>query len=331
MFVDRVKVKVRGGNGGNGCASFRRERFVPRGGPDGGDGGDGGSVIFETHGGDLSLTPLKYLNHYEAASGQYGMGKKRHGKNGQDVIVKVPAGTLVKDLERNLEVVCDLDQPGARFVAAQGGRGGRGNQHFASSTNQAPRRADPGTQGEARAYELELKIIADAGLVGYPNAGKSTLLEAVSNATPEIAPYPFSTLHPNLGLVEYADLFRLTIADIPGLIEGAHENVGLGHDFLRHIERTKLLIYVLDMAGTDGRTPWDDLANLQNELEMYQQGLSERTALIAANKMDEAAGEENLETLRTHTSLPICPVSALLGEGCDTLLEQLRKQVEPLM
>ena len=330
MFVDRVKVKVRGGNGGHGCASFRREKFVPKGGPDGGDGGNGGDVYFEANISEMNLNPLKYLNHYEGKNGISGMGKGRHGKNGADVVVKVPPGTVIKDPESG-EIIFDLDRPEVKFLAANGGRGGRGNIHFVSSVNRAPRRKEEGLPGDECEYELELKIIADAGLVGYPNAGKSSLLTALTNAKPETAPYPFTTLNPHVGIVDYEpDYFKLTMADIPGLIEGAHENVGLGHDFLRHIERTKVLIYVLDMSGIDGREPWDDLESLMHELEMYQEGLSKRQAFIIANKMDEAVADEKLATLKTKTDLEIFPMCAILEEGKEAMLNRLRELVEPL-
>ncbi len=328
MFVDRVKVKVRGGNGGRGCSSFRREKFIPKGGPDGGDGGNGGSVVFEATMHEQNLNALRYLSHYKGGTGQHGMGKGRHGKNGGHKVIKVPIGTMVKDLELDGEVIYDLDHEGDRFDAAKGGRGGRGNTHFSTSTNRAPRRADDGTEGEEHEYELELKIIADIGLVGYPNAGKSTLLECVTNAKPEIAPYPFTTLTPNVGLIECDDYYRMTMADIPGLIDGAHNNVGLGHDFLRHIERTKVLVFVLDLAGTDGREPSDDLAHLQKELELYQDGLSKRTAVIAANKNDEGVAADKLAELRELTDLEIFPICAILGDGCDELLGRLREMVE---
>ncbi len=328
MFVDRVKIKVSGGHGGHGCMSFRREKYVPKGGPDGGDGGHGGSVILEATEHEQNLNALRYLNHYDGGRGQHGMGKGRHGKNGDDVIIKVPVGTIVKDVELDHEEVFDLDEPGARFVAAKGGKGGLGNTRFVSSINRAPRQHTEGVPGEEHEYELELKTIADIGLVGYPNAGKSSLLEIVSNAKPETAPYPFTTLHPNVGLIECDDYTRMTMADIPGLIDGAHQNVGLGHDFLRHIERTKVLVYVLDTPGIDGRTPWEDLEHLKHELEMYQEGLSQRPAVIAANKMDEDAAAENLEELRQHTDLEIFPICAILGEGCDALLSRLRELVQ---
>lgn len=326
-FVDRVQVKVKGGNGGKGCMSFRREKFVPKGGPDGGDGGNGGDVIFEATTGESSLVDLLYMNHYEGEKGQHGMGKQRHGKNGADVVIKVPVGTLIKDAEDTSLIMADLAAEGEQYVAARGGRGGRGNLRFVSSVNRAPRRTDPGEEGEERELELELKIIADVGLVGYPNAGKSTFLTEVSNAHPEVAPYPFTTITPNVGIVDYEDFTRLTIADIPGLIEGAHENVGLGHDFLRHIERTKVLVYVLDMAGTDDRSPLDDLASLKSELEWYQEGLSERARLIIANKMDDPVATDNLAKLQETVSLPVFPVCAVLREGVQPVLDHLRELI----
>ncbi len=327
MFVDRVTIKVQGGDGGSGCCSFRREKYIRFGGPDGGDGGKGGAVIIEATTSEENLNAFRYLNHYEAKRGQHGMGKQRHGKNAEDIVIYVPVGTIIKDVERD-EIVCDLDKAGARFVAARGGEGGKGNMHFATSVNQAPRKTTDPTEGEAFEYELELKIIADVGLVGYPNAGKSTLLGHVSNAHPETAAYPFTTLHPSVGHIEYKDFRRITMADIPGLIEGAHENVGLGHDFLRHIERTKVIVYVLDLAGTDGRTPIDDLNSLKQELDFYQDGLSQRGKIIAANKIDEEGSKEHLAELEAQTSLPVYPICAVLGEGCDELLQAIRDAVE---
>ena len=328
MFIDRVRVKVKAGDGGRGCSSFRREKFIPKGGPDGGDGGDGGSVIFEATEGEQSLVALRYMSHYEGGRGEHGMGKQCHGKNGRTVTVMVPVGTVIKDITVDPpSVLVDLDSPGQQYIAAKGGRGGRGNMHFTSSVNRAPRRADPGEEGTGCELELELKMIADIGLVGYPNAGKSTFLGAVSNAHPETAPYPFTTLHPSVGIIEYEDFARLTMADIPGLIDGAHLNIGLGHGFLRHIERTKVLIYVLDMAGTDNRSPIDDLRALRNELDCYQPGLSQRNALIVANKMDEPASAENLRLLREATDLPIFPACAVLGDGLKPILAKLRELV----
>ncbi len=329
FFVDRVEIKIRGGNGGSGCVSFRREKFVPKGGPDGGDGGDGGSVIFEATRNEQSLIALRYMPHYEADNGQHGMGSQCHGKRGADIVVPVPVGTVIKEIlpdgERRLLV--DLDDIGQRFIAAKGGRGGRGNLRFVSSVNRAPRRSDPGTPGEEVELELELKIIAHIGLVGYPNAGKSTFLGATTNADPETGAYPFTTVTPHVGMVEYEDFARLMIADIPGLVLGAHRNVGLGHDFLRHIERTHALAYVLDMAGTDDRDPLQDLVDLQFELEAYQEGLSKRPAIIIANKMDEAGAAENLERLRAVASLDIYPVCAVLGQGTKDVLDAFRRLV----
>ncbi|MBQ6352157.1 MAG: GTPase ObgE [Lentisphaeria bacterium] len=317
MFVDKVTIRVIAGKGGNGCCSFRREKFIPKGGPDGGDGGDGGSVYLEASTGEQSLVSLVYQTRYRAQNGPGGRGAGMHGRNADDITIKVPVGTVVTDCATR-EVLGDLDAPGARLLVARGGRGGRGNARFATSTNRVPRYAEPGTEGEEKELFLELKIIADGGLVGYPNAGKSTLLGALSAARPKVAPYPFTTLHPVVGVVEfdYPDYTRLTLADIPGLIDGAHDNVGLGHSFLKHIERTKVLVYVLDMAGTDGRDPVEDFRHLQNELELYQSGLTRRPSLIAANKMDAPEAAENLRRLEAVVAgkYGIIPVTAAVGE-----------------
>ncbi len=327
LFVDKLRVKVRGGRGGSGCMSFRREKYIPKGGPDGGDGGDGGHVIFEATKDEQSLVALRFLNHYEAENGIHGSGKQKHGRRGQDVIVKVPVGTMIKDADNPDILLADLSENGQQFMAAKGGRGGRGNMRFVTSIDRAPRKSEPGLDGEERELELELKIIADVGLVGYPNAGKSTILTAVSNAHPETAPYPFTTLTPNVGIVDFDDFTRLTMADIPGLVEGAHENVGLGHAFLRHIERTKVLVYVLDMAGTDDRDPVDDLRHLKAELEAYQEGLSDRARVIVANKMDEPNATENLEKLKAVAKLAIVPTCAVLEDGTEAFLSELRKHL----
>lgn len=327
MFIDRATIKVTGGDGGNGCISFRREAFIPKGGPDGGDGGNGGAVIIQASVHEQSLEALRYMNHYEAKKGANGQGKGRHGRNSEDIIIKVPPGTVIRDCERGMALLADLDEVGATFLAARGGRGGRGNARFATSTNQAPRRADPGAPGEYRELQLELKIIADVGLVGYPNAGKSSFLTAVTNATPETAPYPFTTLHPNVGIVIRNEYRRFTIADIPGLIEDAHLNAGLGHAFLRHIERTRILLYVLDMSGVEGAPPWQQLKALQHELECYSKGMSQRPSLILANKMDEPESEKNLEELRPTTQIPIFPACAPLNEGLDAVLDALDERI----
>jgi len=324
MFVDRAKIKVRGGHGGKGCASFRHEKYIPKGGPSGGDGGHGADVVLRAVTGQQSLVDLYFLSHYEAKDGGPGRSKDQYGRRPEDRLVTVPVGTVVKDLETG-EVLADLCAEGQEFVAAKGGRGGRGNIHFSTPTNRAPRTFEPGEPGEERELQLELKSIADVGLVGYPNAGKSTLITDVSDAHPKTAPYPFTTLHPVVGVVEFPDYHRITMADIPGLVDGAHRNVGLGHDFLRHIERCQILVYVLDTAGVDQRQPWDDLEALQRELELYQPGLTARARLIVANKMDLPEAAENLAELRRRTALPIHPVSALKREHLDELLQALRQ------
>ena len=331
MFVDRVKISVKGGKGGNGCVSFHREKFVPRGGPDGGNGGNGGSVVLKADANEQSLIDLSYNRHYDADNGPNGKGKNMYGRNADNVIVKVPVGTVVYDEETG-EFLGDLETVGMELVVAKGGRGGKGNAAFATSGNRAPRTCEEGTEGEEKMLLLELKTIADVGLVGYPNAGKSTLLRALSAAKPKVAPYPFTTLHPMVGVVEYEDFGRLTVADIPGLIDGAHRNVGLGHHFLRHIERTHLLVYVLDMAGIDGRTPWDDFRHLQNELELYMKGLSKRPALIAANKMDLPESEENLALLRDELSSEVIDIVPISADKCelDNLKALLREKVGQL-
>ncbi len=329
MFADRVIISVKAGDGGNGCCSFHREKYVPKGGPDGGDGGNGGSVYLEAVANEQNLAALVYQTRYQAKNGPGGKGSNLHGRNAEDITVPVPAGTVVTDADTG-EMLADLDTLGSRVLVAQGGRGGRGNARFVSNFNRVPRQWEPGFPGEERRLQLELKTIADAGLVGFPNAGKSTLLSAISSARPKIAPYPFTTLHPMVGVVEYEDYGRVTVADIPGLIEGAHDNVGLGHAFLRHIERTKLLVYVLDTAGVDGRNPIDDLKQLRAELELYQEGLSKRPAIIVANKVDLPAAEENLELLKEELAseyIPVIPIAAGCGELAD-FKAQLRKAVE---
>lgn len=425
MFVDEVKIYAKAGHGGRGAVAFRREAYIPKGGPEGGNGGLGGDVILEaSH--DLNNLIEQYYNpRLIAANGQNGMGKGMDGKAGKDVVIKVPCGTLVwlikdttpepepgsgksarrpkrgqpKDpaelqaeaedaleagespavdaeeadseadsenprtlslstghrailrnsggiraLELDLsageptrdeldatkgELVCDLTEHGQRFVLCKGGRGGLGNRNFATSRHQAPRFAQPGEPGTEGHYLLELRMMADVGLLGYPNAGKSTLLTAISHARPKIAPYPFTTLTPQVGIVEYPDWKRLVVCDVPGLIEGAHENVGLGHAFLRHIRRCKILVLLLDMAGTDARAPWDDYRHLLEELELYDPALLGRPRLVVANKMDEPHAEANLKSFKRRIrKVPVLPISAAFDEGIPRFKEWIREAVE---
>ncbi len=323
MFVDKTKIHVKAGDGGKGCVSFRREKYIPKGGPDGGDGGAGGNIIIETALGQQNLNDLMFNPRYEAERGICGKGKDMHGRRGKDVIIRVPVGTVIRDVETQ-EVIADLDDQKMSIKVAKGGKGGLGNTRFATSTNRVPRESTPGEPGEERDLELELKTIADFGLVGYPNAGKSTLISALSNARPKVAPYPFTTRHPVIGIVDCLDLRRFSIADIPGLIDGASENVGLGHEFLRHIERTRVLIYVLDMAGTDVRDPLDDFTHLKKELEAYMKGITKRPSIIIANKMDIPEAEDNLKRLRKKVrKMEIFPVSASEGYGMEEFGEIL--------
>jgi GTP-binding protein len=324
VFKDRVKLYVRAGNGGNGCVSFRREKFVPRGGPDGGDGGNGGSVILRCDANEDSLLPLYYQPHQRAKHAQHGMGSNCHGRNSDDCIVNVAPGTVVSDAETD-EFLGELLQPGDELMVAKGGRGGIGNIHYKSSTNQAPRQFTEGTQGEEKVLWLELKLMADVGLVGYPNAGKSTLLSRLTHAHPKIAPYPFTTINPIIGTMEYSNFSRLRIADIPGLIDGAHEGVGLGHQFLRHIERSRFILFVLDMAGTDDRNPSDDFLHLREELKLHLEELSCTPYLVVANKMDSPGAEEFLKEFQERTQEIVYPISAELGEGLEPIKEFLYK------
>jgi len=335
MFVDRIKVFAQAGNGGRGCVSFRREKFVPKGGPDGGDGGRGGDVILCADRHVDNLTGLFYEPLIKGKSGGHGMGKKMHGRSAPSKIVKVPVGTIVyrdeagatvsKVRELPLQLVVDLTQENQEFILCGGGKGGKGNVHFKSSRNRAPIQYTEGEEGEQGHFLLELHTIADAGLVGYPNAGKSTLLREISAARPKVAPYPFTTLHPIIGVVEFPEYGRATIADIPGLIEGAHRDVGLGHDFLRHITRCRLLLFVVDVAGSEGRNPIEDLQNLRREIDLYDPTLSQRPWFVVANKMDLPA-QENLEALQNRfRSVEIVPVSAMKGEGIEELKAVLAK------
>ncbi len=334
MFVDRIKVFAQAGSGGRGSVSFRREKFVPKGGPDGGDGGRGGGVILRADRHVDNLSNLFYEPIIKAKSGGHGMGKKMHGKSAPAKIVKVPVGTIVwpadeKGRPTSAAPIVDLTQDGQEFVLCRGGAGGKGNVHFKSSRNRAPRQYTEGEEGEAGHFSLELRTIADAGLVGYPNAGKSTLLRQISGARPRVAAYPFTTLHPIIGVVEFSGYRRATIADIPGLIEGAHRGLGLGHEFLRHITRCRIFLFVIDVAGSEGRNPVEDLQQLRKELDLYDPLLSQRPWFVIANKMDLPCAEENLSGVRKKfPKIDIVPISAAKGEGIEKLKEKLEKWLE---
>ncbi|NLH72452.1 MAG: GTPase ObgE [Verrucomicrobia bacterium] len=396
MFVDEVRVYARAGHGGRGCVAFLRETHRPKGGPSGGDGGRGGDVILEVNHDLNNLVAQYYQPRLIAENGEHGMGKGMHGRAGKDLIVPVPAGTMVwrlldvdsgehvwqRDQEQHHaeatfddsaesaqshsverryppqtheaatskqstetaldvkptaspavgsrrppgELVADLTEHGQRHVLCKGGRGGLGNKHFATPTRQAPRFAQPGEPGEEGWFLLELRIMADVGLVGYPNAGKSTLLTAISKARPKIAPYPFTTLHPQVGIVEYPDWTRLTVCDVPGLVAGAHRNVGLGHAFLRHVARCKLLVLLLDMAGTEGRKPWDDYHQLLEELRLYNPALLEKRRLVVANKMDEPSAQANLRSFKRRVPRSrVLPMAAAFDQGIEEFKEAIRK------
>ena len=381
MFIDEIKVYARAGHGGKGCVAFHREAYRPKGGPSGGNGGRGGDVILEASHDLNNLIQQFFEPRLLAESGQAGMGKGMDGHAGEDLVIKVPCGTLVwrlsrppaeetpdvaeeapptlisstagrpviraggiRALEIDLEddaknqpvhapergeLVCDLTQHGQRFVLCKGGRGGLGNRSFATAARQAPRFAQPGEPGDEGNFLFELRLVADVGIVGYPNAGKSTLLTAISKARPKIAPYPFTTLTPQVGIVEYSDYRRLTLCDVPGLIAGAHQNVGLGHKFLRHIARCPALIILLDMAGTDNRAPWDDYRSLLHELELYDTALLDKPRLVVANKMDEPQAEANLKAFkRKIRKVPVLPIAAAFDEGIPVFLRSIREMVD---
>ncbi|MDO5418163.1 MAG: GTPase ObgE [Lachnospiraceae bacterium] len=326
MFCDSAKVFIKSGKGGDGHVSFRRELYVPAGGPDGGDGGRGGDIIFEVEDGLNTLTDFRHVRKYVATSGQEGGKRRCHGADGEDLVIKVPEGTVIKDFESG-KVIADMSGENRREVILKGGKGGLGNMHYATSTMQAPKYAQPGQPAQELWVQLELKVIADVGLVGFPNVGKSTLLSRVSNARPKIANYHFTTLNPHLGVVDLGAGAGFVMADIPGLIEGASEGVGLGHDFLRHIERTKVLIHVVDSASTEGRNPIEDIRAINKELDAYNPDLSKRPQVIAANKTDAIyVDEENpdpVEALKAEfepQGIKVFPISAVSGQGVKELL-----------
>ena len=329
MFADRAKVIIKSGRGGDGHVSFRREKYVPNGGPDGGDGGKGGDVIFVVDEGINTLSDYRHRRKFAAEPGQEGGKKNYHGKNGADLILKVPEGTIIKDAESG-KVIADMSGENRRQVVLRGGRGGQGNQHYATATMQAPKYAQPGQDAIEIEVQLELKVIADVGLVGFPNVGKSTFLSRVTNAQPKIANYHFTTLQPNLGVVDLEDGDGFVIADIPGLIEGASDGVGLGHEFLRHIERTKVIIHIVDAAGTEGRDPIADIKAIDKELEAYNPDLLKKPQVIAANKIDAIYGDENeiIAALRNEfekDSIRVFPISAVSGQGVRELLFHVRE------
>jgi len=322
MFVDRITIFVEGGHGGSGSSSFRREKYVPRGGPDGGDGGSGGSVIVRANDSNDNLAHLRNRKFWRATSGEGGGGGQRSGSSGKDLVITVPPGTILIDRDRG-NVIRDLRSPGEDVIAARGGKGGRGNQHFATSTNRAPREFEPGDPGESRWIVLELKVIADVGLVGLPNAGKSTLLSRISRAQPEIADYPFTTKYPNLGLVQIDFDRSLVVADIPGLIEGAHAGAGLGHDFLRHVERTRTLVHLVECQPTDDSDPVANYRAIRRELELFSAVLAAKSELVVLTKMDLTDSETTLDRFRREIDRPVIGISAVTGRGLAELVERM--------
>lgn len=335
MFADRAKIYIRSGKGGDGHVSFRREKYVPNGGPDGGDGGNGGSVIFEVDEGLNTLTDFRHIRKYCAQDGEQGGKRNCRGKNGEDIIVKVPEGTVIKELESG-KIIADMSGENRRQIILKGGKGGNGNQHYATSTMQAPKYAQPGQPSKELDLFLELKVIADVGLVGFPNVGKSTLLSRVTNARPKIANYHFTTLNPNLGVVDLDGGKGFVIADIPGLIEGASEGVGLGHEFLRHIERTKVLIHLVDAASTEGRDPIADIYAINKELEAYNADIAHRPQVIAANKIDAIyAGSEEDPVAKIKEEfepkgIKVFPISAVSGQGLNELLYYVKDMLSQI-
>lgn len=330
QFVDYVKIYVKAGDGGRGCVSFRREKYVPRGGPDGGDGGKGGDVIIGASSELHTLIDHKYQKTYKAQRGQHGKGSNMKGKDGEDLVIKVPVGTVIKDADTE-EIIADLDEEGKQVVVAKGGKGGLGNAHFATPTNQAPRYAQPGQKGEERWIILELKLLADVGLIGLPNAGKSTLISVISSARPKIADYPFTTLAPVLGVVKYGEYKSFVIADIPGLIEGAHKGAGLGHQFLRHVERTYMLLHLVDVSDFLESDPVEDFEKIQRELELYNQSLTQKPFAVVGTKIDIAHRGERLNKLKNYCEkkgIDFFPISAVKKEGIYKLLKYLAERLK---
>lgn len=333
MFIDKARIFVKAGNGGNGAVSFRREKYVPAGGPDGGDGGRGANIIMVADTGLRTLMDFKYKKKYSAQNGEDGSKKKRAGKNGEDLILSVPEGTVIRDEKTGL-IIADLKKAGDQAVVARGGYGGKGNQHFANAVRQAPAFAKSGTDGQERWITLELKMIADVGLLGFPNVGKSTFLSVVTSAKPKIANYHFTTLTPNLGVVQTRHGESFVIADIPGIIEGAADGVGLGHDFLRHVERTKVLVHIVDISGVEGRDPIDDFEKINEELRLYNERLSTRPQLVVANKSDLLFDEsiyENFKKTMEEKGYEVFKMSAVTGDGVDQVIDrvsQLLNEVE---
>ncbi|MGG4129480.1 GTPase ObgE [Paenibacillus illinoisensis] len=324
MFVDKAKIYVKAGDGGDGITSFRREKYVPNGGPAGGDGGKGADIIFRVDEGLRTLMDFRYQRHFKAPRGEKGRNKSQHGANAENMIVRIPPGTVILDDDSG-EVLADLTRHGQQVVVARGGRGGRGNIRFATPNNPAPELAENGEEGEERYIVLELKVMADVGLVGFPSVGKSTLLSVVSAAKPKIGAYHFTTITPNLGVVGVGEGRSFVMADLPGLIEGAHEGIGLGHEFLRHVERTRIIIHVVDMSGSEGRDPFEDWVKINEELKMYNPVLAERPQIVAANKMDMPESEENLEQFmqkvrEVQPDIEIMPISSLTRKGIQELL-----------
>ena len=327
MFIDEAQIWVKAGDGGKGCISFRREKFVPKGGPDGGDGGRGGNVYFRAVENLDTLMDFAGKHHWQAQNGQPGSGKNKHGANGQDLIIPVPPGTLIHDCDLGL-LLKDLSKAGLKVLICRGGKGGRGNKAFATATNQAPRTTSPAKKGQQRNIRLELKLIADVGLVGMPNAGKSTLISRCSAARPKIADYPFTTIEPVLGIVELTDFRRFVMADIPGLIEGAHNGAGLGFEFLKHIERTTIIVHILDIMPTDDSDPVQNYKAIRRELEQHSKVLAQKQEVIVANKIDLDPDGKIVQDLRKKLHKMIYPISAVTGEGIKELSESLWKKVK---